>query len=98
MNRNVIISSRAEFEITDAIKWYENVEKGLGLSFLNNLDKAIIAVMNNPEMYPVVFKKIRRILIKKFPYSLYYYLKHTEIIILAVFHEKRNPTDWRKAN
>ncbi len=98
MNKNVVISSRAELEITEAIEWYEKIEKSLGLSFLDNLDQAISAVIKNPEMYPVIFKNVRRILIKKFPYSIFYHLTKNEIVVLAVFHEKRNPTNWNKAN
>jgi plasmid stabilization system protein ParE len=96
MIKKAVLTSRAEKELTDSIEWYESKEKGLGSSFLLNVDAAIASVVANPEQHPRVYKSIRRVLIKRFPYSMFYLSEPYEIVILAVFHERRNPSNWKK--
>ena len=45
-------------------------------------------------MFPVVHKNYRRVLIKRFPYQIIYTLQESTILVLAVFHAKRDPERW----
>jgi len=96
MNYDLIIRSCAEKDISTSIFWYENRRKGLGASLQNKFEEAFKLININPKSFPVVYKNIRRALVKKFPYSIFYIFNDKEIIILAVYHEKRNPDDWKK--
>ena len=72
MNLKTVILPKARSELEDAFKWYENQEKGLGFEFLISADAAKSSVERDPEMYPKVFKEIRRAIIQRFPFAIYY--------------------------
>lgn len=92
---DVIIQPDAANDILEATKWYDNNLKGLGESFLENVDIAINSIQRNPEAYPKVYRKLRRILLKKFPFSLFYLYGDEQIVVIAIFHVSRNPKAWK---
>lgn len=95
MKYNIIIRPEAELELTENAQWYEKNLKGLGSDFLLRVDDAIESILNNPEMFPVVYKNVRRTLIHKFPYAIFYLIENNNIIVLAIFHAKRDPKTWK---
>jgi len=94
MEYKIIIESEAEFEIFEAAHYYENIQYNLGIDFISKVEEAISALKTNVEAYPFIYKNIRRILIKRFPYGIFYTVHEDNIKILAVFHQKRKPIDW----
>ncbi len=86
----------AELEYTDAIQWYEYQRKGLGSEFFLCIDEAIEKLIINPQLYPIVHKKIHRVVVRKFPFAIFYEIQQSEITILAVFHSRRDPQRWKK--
>ncbi len=98
MIRKLIIRPEAEVEITEAHEWYQSRVEGLGSEFLSVLDAVFQSIVNNPKQYQIVYKNIRRALTKKFPYEVFYIEQTQQITVLAVFHAKRNPVNWRNRN
>ena len=96
MTLNVIARSSAENDITEAIKWYDKQLLGLGTRFLNDIDQTINLIKDNPKIYSKVYKNFRRALLNKFPFGIYYVLESSKVVIIAVYHEKRNPKSWKK--
>jgi plasmid stabilization system protein ParE len=94
MNNSIIIRPEAESDISDAYSWYDDRILGLGSEFIDCIDDAINSILLNPESYAIVFKNIRRILVRRFPYAVYYIYEESVIVVLAVFHFKRNPKSW----
>ena len=47
-------------------------------------------------MFPFVLRNARKAVVRRFPYTVYYEIGEREIVILAVFHAKRNPEHWQK--
>ena len=92
MLRKIVLTARADGEIDEACDWYEACEPGLEEEFLRFLGKAFDAVAEHPEFYPIRFGTIRRIILKKFPYAVYYRHDEGMILIEAVFHEARDPS------
>jgi hypothetical protein len=43
----------------------------------------------------VVLRDIRRQLLKRFPYGLFYRLIEGQVVVVACFHAKRSPRVWR---
>jgi len=95
MTRELIIRPEAECEIVEAYDWYEACLQGLGADFLLSIDAILHAVARNPKQYPVVHKDIRRALARRFPYEVFFLDKGSRVIVLAVFHARRNPGDWQ---
>lgn len=49
----------------------------------------------NPLAYAVVHRDIRKVIVSKFPYAIYYRIEGNDIVVIAVFHSKRNPKIWK---
>ncbi len=96
MSHRLIIRPEAEAEMAEAFDWYEDRVPGLGSDFLLSVDAVIRAVLGNPEQYPQVHRNVRIALVRRFPYEVFFVADDTRIVILSVFHAKRNPKRWQE--
>lgn len=98
MKYHVSILSDAEVDIDNAYIWYELRQINLGRKFYNIVEESVQFISNNPYCSKDIYKGIRRYLIKKFPYGIYYIAnsEKKEIRIIAVIHFKRSPRIIRK--
>ncbi len=67
MAYKLVIKPRAENELAEGIVWYESRQKGMGLIFLNQVEKYLKSIQRNPLQYPSKRKPYREAFIKKFP-------------------------------
>ena len=93
--KRVIIRPEAESDIKDAYDWYEAQRKGLGENFLLCIEEALSRISHNPAIYSVVYRKVRRILIHRFPFALFFIEGEERISVLAVLHARRDPKTWK---
>lgn len=91
MAYKLVLKSRAENDLAEGIEWYESSSKGLGLKFLNWVEKYLKNIQTNPLQYPIKRKQYREAFIKKFPYIIIYEIIENEIVIFAIFNTYRNP-------
>jgi plasmid stabilization system protein ParE len=96
MKYKVVIRHEAAREIQEAFDWYEEQSEGLGAEFLRAADACLAGARRNPEAYQVVHRHVRRALLRKFPYALFYILEDETIIVIACFHIKRSSADWQR--
>ncbi len=93
----LIIRPEAEMEMAEAFAWYEARVPGLGSEFLLTVDAIMNAILRNPQQYPVVHKNLRRAITRRFPYQVIFIVEEKQIVVIAVFHAKRNPDSWQKS-
>ena len=91
----LILSPESEKEIQDAYEWYEAQRIGLGNEFMLCLDATMHSIARNPLIYQVVHKNIRRGVLRRFPYCIFFLKEYNHIQVLAVFHAHRNPVNWK---
>lgn len=96
MSLLVVFRPEAEDDVADAFAWYEEQSRGLGSHFLLCVEAALSQIKRHPDASPVVHRQIRRALLRRFPYGVFYLLEDTRILVLAVFHAKRSPALWKK--
>ena len=84
----------AQTELDQAFQWYEIQQQNLGKQFLNEFDAAVRRIVAYPEAYLLIEKVIRRCLIKRFPYGVWYGIEADKIIVIAVAHLHRQPDYW----
>jgi len=96
MTRRLIIRPEAEAEMADAFDWYEDRVAGLGAEFLLCLDAVFSAIVRNPQQFPRVYRVVRRALTRRFPYEVFFVEDAERIVVLSVFHAKRNPKRWQE--
>ena len=94
MPRELIFRPEAEAELSEAFEWYESRVQGLGAEFLLAIDATLASIVRNPLQHPLVHKTVHRALLRRFPYEIFFVLGDHDIVILAVFHAKRNPKRW----
>lgn len=98
MSYRLILRPEAELDITEAYEWYEERNQGLGSEFVRAVDACLSAIGRNPQAYAVVHEEVRRALLRRFPYGIFYLVEGESIIVLACFHAKRKPKDWQSRN
>jgi plasmid stabilization system protein ParE len=93
MAYKIIVSPRAQKEIENAIDYYAVYSSNAPKNFIYLLTHTYNTIALNP-FYKVLYKNIRALKIKKFPYSLYFIVDETKqtIKILACFHNHRSPS------
>ena len=98
MKVNKAISIYAKTDLSDASKWYEKQQKGLGKRFLNEMKEAFDVICENPIGFQVYYDDYRIYFTKIFPYSIHYQyiVDKNEIHIKAVFHTSLNPQNWEQ--
>lgn len=96
MTRALHVEPEAEAELGEAIAWYESRHRGLGLEFARVVRAGFAAIERTPELGPVVDGRIRQVVLRRFPYTIYYVLEADRIAVLAVFHGRRDPRQWRR--
>jgi len=98
MVRALPIRPEAESDIEEGHRWYEERSAGLGAEFLFCLEEGFGRVQRSPERYPMVYRNLRRHLIRRFPYGTFYMPEADVIVVAAVLHGRRNPDEWKSRN
>jgi plasmid stabilization system protein ParE len=91
MNRRVKVLPDAESDISEAYRWYEHKVKGLGLEFIRAVDARLDFIRRNPLAFAQIHKDVRRALVRRFPYGLFYIVQGEWIVVVACFHAKWDP-------
>ena len=91
MSYKIKITQEAESEILQAQNWYEEQQTGLGQNFISTIKEHINLLKNPTVEHKIVFKNIRRVLTRRFPFVIYYIRdeKNLLIKIIAVLHNRR---------
>jgi plasmid stabilization system protein ParE len=88
-------TGEAQIEIRDSAAYYDREWRGLGGEFLDELQDAFDAIREAPERWQLARENVRRYLLRRFPYAVYYRVHESEAVILSVAHFKRKPDYWR---
>ena len=91
----MIISSEAEDDLADARRWYDRQRDGLGTDFVECVEKTFQKVAALPEVHEPVYQDVRRAVVRRFPYIVYYRLVDGEVVVIAVMHGRRHQRHWQ---
>lgn len=95
MGLPVIYRAAAQADAAEAYHWYEEKQQYLGTSFFAELGETEDLISDNPELYMKIRGEVRRAVIHKFPYSIFYIARSDFISVIAVMRHSRNPDLWR---
>ena len=90
-----ILRPAAAADVEGAYRWYEDQRAGLGEEFLGAVQAGLAVAAAHPLAAPIVHRDTRRLLLKRFPYGVFYRLVRDDIIVVGVLHAKRHPRVWR---
>jgi plasmid stabilization system protein ParE len=95
VSRPVVLTAEAEADLDEAAQWYEQRSPGLGADLVARVRDTLARVGNNPELYPEVHGGIRRAPVRRFPYGVFYRQRNDRVAVIAVFHDRRDPSIWQ---
>ena len=92
MSLRVVITPEAAADILNARAWYDSQEAGVGDRFYFAVRDRIHDALATPLLSRAWGRrKIRKVRIPKYPYSLYCEIVAEELRVLAVVHGARDP-------
>jgi plasmid stabilization system protein ParE len=91
----VIFHPGASEDYAAAFAWYYSRGTALASDFEREIERGIRLISQNPLRWPRYDNERRRLIVRKFPYSIIYELHGEDVVVLAVAHGKRKPDYWR---
>ena len=96
MTKSLRIRPKAELDVANAVRWYEEQRAGLGDEFVIELDSILRRAILRPLQFPQIKNDIRRALLRRFPYAVYFRVGEETMDLIAVLHQHRDPGMWER--
>ena len=85
----------AEANIDIVLSWYRERGRDLAGQFMAEFDRCLESIERNPLSFAKVHLDIRRILLRRFPYCVFFIATEDEVVVLACLHGHRDPKIWK---
>lgn len=95
MTFQIYIRPEAEIDLEDAASWYQLQQHGLGYEFLEEIKHSLQIIEDNPHLFRTTYKEVRRAIVQRFPFVIYYQIEGDEVIVIGVIHASRHPQHWK---
>jgi toxin ParE1/3/4 len=95
MSLPVVLRGEATAEFDEAFDWYDAKQAGLGSEFVAEVQKVFDRIAANPFVHRAVFADIRKGVVRRFPYCVFYRPHDDRVEVIAVFHTSRDPSIWQ---
>jgi len=82
--------------MTEASLFYETASGGLGREFLDEVQRVIDTLGEHPKLGNLAGRGLRQAAFRRFPYWLIYAEEPDAILVIAVAHQRRRPSYWRR--
>lgn len=86
---------RTEADTARAICWYQAEAPEQVDPFRAVLDERLAGLEENPHLVQAVYRTVRRLLLRPFPYILYYEVREETVLVIAIVHARRDPSVWK---
>ena len=96
MVKRLIILPFAETDIKETVLYLKEVSDDLDQDFINEIEFSFFEILRNPAAFPIAKYDIRKFVMPKFSFCIYFVDRKEALYILSVFHDKRNPKDWQR--
>ena len=90
----VVYRPKVGRDLASGFGYYEGQAQGLGEQFLLAVNSAFDAIERYPEMFAHVHGEVRRALVSRFPYAVFYRVESRRVVVLTVLHTARDPKFW----
>lgn len=92
----LVVHREAEADVDEAFRWYEARRVGLGREFVDEVDGAFARALEAPSTFPVAYRGLRRLVLKRFPYVVYFRELDDEVQVFGVLHGRRDRRRLRR--
>jgi plasmid stabilization system protein ParE len=93
MSYSHIFNMKAADEYENALLWYQQQSDTAGDRLIVEVEENIKTICADPYRYRNTHKKLRETSLKIFPYSIVFLVDEPNqvVVIISLFHHKRNP-------
>ena len=95
MTFTVRLGRAAELDVQEAQDWYEEQQAGLARDFNHEFAAVMVRLAETPLIYPVVYRNIRRAILHRFPFLVWYQIDGSGVRVLACTHGRADPLKIR---
>ena len=92
--RRIQFLGAARRDLRRAVARYDAESPGLGDELINEVDRCVDHISEFPESGSPHLAGTRRLLTRRFPYSIVYQQRGQQIFVVAVAHQRRRPDFW----
>ena len=89
MREALFLRPEAEQDLAAARDWYDQQRAGLGNEFLDAIALAFRVLARDPELPRFYYLSFRRVMLRRFPYKIFYQVISDRIVIFRVLHDKQ---------
>lgn len=86
----LLVRPEAEQDLALARDWYEQKRARLGHEFLDAVAAALRELEQNPQVPRLYYRNFRRVLLRRFPYKIFYQVIAQRVVIFRVLHAKQD--------
>lgn len=86
------VRPEAELDVFEASLWYERERDGLGAAFLQRVRSVFARIEAAPAQFPLVTADVRRALLGRFPFGVFFFVDGNTVVVIAVMHLHRHPS------
>ena len=93
--RALFVRPEADADIGAQVAWYELRDPGVGLEFLDEVGSMLSRLREGPLQFPQVHVGVRRALLDRFPFALYFLYPTDDLVVLiAGLHQRSHRSQW----
>jgi toxin ParE1/3/4 len=96
MTPRLLLEPEAEAEFLEAGRWYAARNPAIADAFRSSVQRTLEAVERAPRQFPIALRDIRKALVQRFPYVVYYVVLSDVISVIAIIHGRRDPRRWEE--
>lgn len=96
MSFTLIIEPEAEADLALARAWHDEQAPGKGDVFLDQVEHSFALIVRQPRLFPIIHRQARIITMDRFAWGVLYRIDGTRVVVLAIFHLRSNPDNWRQ--
>ena len=85
----VFVRTGAEVDLASARDWYDQQRPGLGMEFLDEVNRALAELQAAPDIARLYYGNFRRVLLRRFPYKIFYQVIEARIVVFRILHAKQ---------
>lgn len=94
MTLSISFHEDVQKEFDEATDFYALERMSLGAAFVEAIERAVAHVRERPESCAVLWGRVRKMRVARFPYSVLYSVLDDQIRVIAVAHDRRRPFYW----
>lgn len=97
MSRRLDFFLEARKDLREASAWYaQTAGRDVAREFRRAVQSATRTIIQAPLRFPLYEGDVRNFVMDRYPYNIYYLVTDADVVIVSVFHQRRDPDEWRR--